>query len=61
MLFHTEDYVDFIKRVSPDNISAFSSQLRRFNVGEERDCPVFVGLLEYCQIYSGGSIDGYLQ
>eukprot|EP00012_Vannella_robusta_P010640 CAMPEP_0206198044 /NCGR_PEP_ID=MMETSP0166-20121206/9403_1 /ASSEMBLY_ACC=CAM_ASM_000260 /TAXON_ID=95228 /ORGANISM="Vannella robusta, Strain DIVA3 518/3/11/1/6" /LENGTH=379 /DNA_ID=CAMNT_0053615823 /DNA_START=1 /DNA_END=1137 /DNA_ORIENTATION=+ len=61
MLFHTEDYVDFIKRVSPDNISAFSNELRRFNVGEERDCPVFEGLLEYCQIYSGGSIDGAMQ
>ena len=58
MSFHTEDYVDFIKRVSPNNVSMFGSQLRRFNVGEERDCPVFEGLFGYCQIYAGGSIDG---
>ena len=78
MAFHSEDYIEFIKRfekrtknlykrnigsnkhkkrVSPDNVSMFTDQLRRFNVGE--DCPVFDGLFNYCQIYTGGSIDGF--
>ena len=29
---------------------------QRFNVGE--DCPVFDGLYEYCQTYTGGSLGG---
>eukprot|EP01095_Lingulamoeba_sp_RSL-Kostka_P016159 TRINITY_DN776_c3_g2_i2.p1 TRINITY_DN776_c3_g2~~TRINITY_DN776_c3_g2_i2.p1 ORF type:complete len:435 (-),score=101.23 TRINITY_DN776_c3_g2_i2:185-1489(-) len=59
MQFHTEDYVDFLKRVSPNSINLFTNSLRRFNVGD--DCPVFEGLFTYCQIYSGGSIDGALK
>ena len=31
-------------------------QLKRFNVGE--DCPVFDGLFQFCQTYSGGSVGG---
>jgi len=54
--FHADDYVDFLKRVTPDNVELFSKQLKNFNVGE--DCPVFEGLFEYCQIYAGGSVEG---
>ncbi|CBZ56152.1 putative histone deacetylase [Neospora caninum Liverpool] len=36
--------------------SSYADQMARFNVGE--DCPVFDGLWEYCQTYSGGSIEG---
>ncbi|KEP60775.1 UNVERIFIED_CONTAM: histone deacetylase HDAC2 [Hammondia hammondi] len=36
--------------------SSFADQMARFNVGE--DCPVFDGLWDYCQTYSGGSIEG---
>jgi len=32
------------------------SQLERYNLGA--DCPVFDGLYEYCQAYTGGSISG---
>lgn len=31
-------------------------QLKKFNVGE--DCPVFDGVFEFCQIYTGGSVGG---
>lgn len=37
-----------------DNMSEYTRQLQRFNVGE--DCPVFDGLYEYCQLYTSGSI-----
>jgi hypothetical protein len=37
-----------------DNISDYTRQLQRFNVGE--DCPVFDGLFEFCQIYTSGSL-----
>mmetsp|Transcript_50553 Transcript_50553/g.126943 ORF Transcript_50553/g.126943 Transcript_50553/m.126943 type:complete len:429 (+) Transcript_50553:80-1366(+) len=53
--FHTEDYLDFLRRISPDNVAEFSDVLRRFNVGE--DCPVFDGLYRYCELYTGASMD----
>eukprot|EP00803_Ostreobium_quekettii_P006739 evm.model.scf_462.1 EVM.evm.TU.scf_462.1 scf_462:1241-5962(-) len=58
--FHADDYVNFLKSVTPDNRSEYMAQLRRFNVGVagEADCPVFDGLFEYCQTYAGGSVDG---
>ena len=52
--FHSEEYIDFLQRVTPQNISGFTSS--RFNVGE--DCPVFPGMFDFCSIYSGASLDG---
>ena len=52
--FHSQDYIDFLQRVTPQNISGFTSS--RFNVGE--DCPVFPGMFDFCSIYSGASLDG---
>lgn len=54
--FHSDDYVDFLKKITPDNMQEYSTQLSRFNVGE--DCPVFDGLYQYCQISAGGSVSG---
>ena len=54
--FHSDDYVNFLKTISPDNMSDYNRQLQRFNVGE--DCPVFDGLFEFCQLYTSGSIGG---
>ena len=55
--FHAEDYVDFLKRVSPDKMHEFTTQMSRYNVGEV-DCPVFDGLFQFQQIACGGSIAG---
>ena len=30
--------------------------MRKFNLGE--DCPIFEGLFDFCQLYTGGSLDG---
>lgn len=48
--FHTEDYIDFLQRVSPDNQKTLMDSLSRFNVGD--DCPVFDGLFDFCSLYA---------
>lgn len=54
--FHTDEYVDFLKKVTPDNMEAYLREQGRFNVGD--DCPVFDGLFEFCGISAGGSMEG---
>ncbi|CAN8071327.1 unnamed protein product [Agarophyton chilense] len=54
--FHADEYISFLKNVSPELIGDHSTNLTRFNVLE--DCPVFDGLWEYCQIAAGGSLAG---
>ncbi|CAI9766463.1 unnamed protein product [Fraxinus pennsylvanica] len=54
--FHADDYVKFLKTVTPETQQDYMMQLRRFNVGD--DCPVFHGLYSFCQTYAGGSIGG---
>ena len=57
--FHSEDYIDFLKKVSPENVKNINSQLtKKFGVGESTDCPIFDGLYDFCALYSGCSIDG---
>jgi len=54
--FHSDDYVDFLQRVSPQNIQGFTKSLSSYNVGE--DCPVFDGLFDFCSMYTGASLEG---
>ncbi|GAA5854473.1 hypothetical protein JCM9279_006619 [Rhodotorula babjevae] len=66
--FHTDEYVDFLGRVTPDLVEAaaegsggpkvagLAREMSRFNVAD--DCPVFDGLFEYCSISAGGSMEG---
>ena len=44
--YHSDDYIKFLRSIRPDNMSEYSKQMQRFNVGE--DCPVFDGLFEFC-------------
>ncbi|ODV71888.1 histone deacetylase HOS2 [Cyberlindnera jadinii NRRL Y-1542] len=53
--FHSEDYIDFLQRVTPETLNKFSSELKRFNIGD--DCPVFDGVYDYSSIYAGASLD----
>lgn len=55
--FHDSEYVQFLSGVSPDNYRDFAYKLKRFNVGEATDCPVFDGLFVFQQSCSGASID----
>ncbi|KAL1524402.1 hypothetical protein AB1Y20_019297 [Prymnesium parvum] len=54
--FHSEDYIRFLRNITPDNVADHTKQMQRFNVGE--DSPVFDGLYQFCQSSSGGSIGG---
>ncbi|ORZ37714.1 hypothetical protein BCR44DRAFT_1497753 [Catenaria anguillulae PL171] len=53
-MFHVSDYVDFLRTVTPDNVSAFKDVLSRFNVGD--DCPIFNDLYKFCRVSAGGSL-----
>ncbi|CAD0015913.1 unnamed protein product [Aureobasidium pullulans] len=54
--FHTDEYVDFLSKVTPDNMDSYAKEQGKYNVGD--DCPVFDGLFEYCGISAGGSMEG---
>jgi len=54
--FHSEDYIDFLNKITPDNQEEYLDQLQQYNLTE--DCPIFEGLFEFCRLYTGGSIDG---
>ncbi|KAG8044449.1 hypothetical protein GUJ93_ZPchr0121g58 [Zizania palustris] len=51
--FHADDYIAFLRAVTPETQHEHIRSLKRFNVGE--DCPVFDGLYTYCQTYAGAS------
>jgi histone deacetylase 1/2 len=53
-MFHSDNYISFLRDIRPDNISNYGNAMHSFNVGE--DCPVFDGLYEFCKISSGGSL-----
>eukprot|EP00922_Rhytidocystis_sp_ex-Travisia-forbesii_P072065 GHVS01107498.1.p1 GENE.GHVS01107498.1~~GHVS01107498.1.p1 ORF type:complete len:453 (+),score=26.35 GHVS01107498.1:165-1523(+) len=59
--FHEGDYVSFLAGVSAENYKDYSLQLKRFNVGEATDCPVFDGLFPFQQSCAGASIDGAIK
>ncbi|KAI8638262.1 hypothetical protein BD408DRAFT_373742 [Parasitella parasitica] len=54
--FHTDDYIEFLSRVTPENMDSFQKDQAKFNVGD--DSPVFEGLFEYCGLSAGGSMEG---
>ncbi|KAJ4797264.1 Histone deacetylase [Rhynchospora pubera] len=52
--FHSDDYMDFLRAVTPENQLTRPRDLDRFNMNS--DCPVFYGLFEFCRISAGASI-----
>ncbi|KAK6435545.1 histone deacetylase [Oleoguttula sp. CCFEE 5521] len=54
--FHTDEYIDFLSKVTPESAEKYTKERTKFNVLE--DCPVFDGLFEYCGISAGGSMEG---
>eukprot|EP01068_Selenidium_serpulae_P012049 Selendium_serpulae@DN5760_c0_g1_i4.p1 len=55
--FHDNDYVQFLASVMPDEVKEHGPQLKRFNIGDATDCPVFNGVYEFQQSCAGASID----
>ncbi|KAK0417148.1 hypothetical protein QR680_012854 [Steinernema hermaphroditum] len=54
--FHSQEYIEFLQRVSPQTAEQYEDKFVKFNIGE--DCPIFDGIYEFCSIYTGGSIAG---
>jgi histone deacetylase 3 len=52
--FHSQDYIEFLERVTPRNVDQFQQYFQQYNVME--DCPIFEGLFEFCSKYTGGSL-----
>ncbi|KAL0950319.1 hypothetical protein HGRIS_010294 [Hohenbuehelia grisea] len=52
--FHTDEYVHFLQRVSPETAEELTGGGQRFLIGD--DNPAFDGLFEFCSISAGGSI-----
>ncbi|KAI0053789.1 hypothetical protein FA95DRAFT_1508429 [Auriscalpium vulgare] len=52
--FHTDEYVHFLARVTPETSEELTYQGTRFLVGD--DNPGFEGVFEFCSISAGGSI-----
>ncbi|KAH9939380.1 histone deacetylase, partial [Epithele typhae] len=52
--FHTDEYIDFLSKVTPDNYRRLTYQGTRFLVGD--DNPAFEGVFEFSSISAGGSI-----
>lgn len=59
--FHSDDYVQFLSKVTPDNLRHYTSVIAKYNAGDTTDCPVFDGVYEFTQLYTGASLDGALQ
>ncbi|KNC81079.1 hypothetical protein SARC_06582 [Sphaeroforma arctica JP610] len=57
--FHSDDYINFLRLVTPENAADSQKSMDRFNVKE--DCPVFAGCYEFCEISAGGSIAGAMK
>ncbi|ESQ53048.1 hypothetical protein EUTSA_v10025146mg [Eutrema salsugineum] len=49
--FHADDYVSFLRSITPETQQDQIRQLKRFNVGE--DCPVFDGLYSFARPMPG--------
>lgn len=54
--FHTDEYIEFLSKVTPENIGRFPKEQAYHNINE--DCPIFDGLFEFCGISAGSSMEG---
>lgn len=54
--FHSDEYIDFLETVTPENTQYLTEQLMYFNINE--DCPIFDNIYDFCKIYTTGSILG---
>ena len=52
--FCSSDYIDFLSRVTTDNMATYTRELEKFSVGQANgDSPVFGGMYEFCRRYTG--------
>ncbi|EPQ52568.1 histone deacetylase [Gloeophyllum trabeum ATCC 11539] len=53
--FHTDEYVNFLQRVTPETAEDLTYKYTRF-LSADGDNPAFEGLFEFCSISAGGSL-----
>ena len=53
--FHTDEYIEFLRKVTPENRHLFPREQEYFNIGG--DSPIFDGLFSFCGISAAGSIE----
>jgi len=54
--FHTDDYIEFLEKITPESMHLFPEEQSKYNVGG--DSPIFDGLFDFCGISAGGSMEG---
>ena len=54
MRYHSREYVEFLKKITPDNKQNHKREMRKFNVGE--DSPVFSDMYDFICSYTGASV-----
>ena len=54
MRYHSREYVEFLKQITPDNKELHKREMRKFNVGE--DSPVFSNMYDFICSYTGASV-----
>ncbi|KAJ3013015.1 Histone deacetylase 3 [Thoreauomyces humboldtii] len=54
--FHSLDYIQLLRRISPHNVKQLQPWMPRHNLGVD-DCPIFEGVYEFCQMYAGASLE----
>lgn len=57
--FHTDEYIEFLHRTSPEQVEDIQKYQQKFNLGD--DCPVWDGLYEFCALSAGGSIEAAIK
>jgi histone deacetylase 1/2 len=56
-MYHGDDYVEFLKQINSTTQYDFHAQMHKYNVGATNpNTPLFSGLYEYCQLYTGASL-----
>ena len=56
-LFHSDDYVDCLRQVTPEHKEKYHDHFTRFCFSEsDGDCPVFDYMFDYCQRYTAGTL-----
>lgn len=54
--FHSEEYVDFLSRVTPQTVILEPELM--FGMEKEEDCPAFEGVFRFNALCAGGSLEG---
>lgn len=54
-MFHGDDYIDFLERVTGQNVYGYNAQTKKFNL-DHTDNPVFADMAHYCKLYTGASL-----